>query len=123
MRLRYDPRLKELSRQLRKAGVLSEVLLWEQLKCRKICGFQFTRQKPIDSYIVDFYCSKLKLVIEVDGVSHEQKRSGDSIRQQELQRLGLAVLRFTDSDVRKNLAGVIAAIRDWVETHSKGVHP
>nr|CBX29982.1 Uncharacterized protein HI0925 [uncultured Desulfobacterium sp.] len=70
MKISYNPKLKALSRKLRKQGVLSEVLLWEQLKGKKMKGFQFMRQKPVGNYIVDFYCSKLKLVIEIDGESH-----------------------------------------------------
>ena len=79
MKILYNPELKQRARKLRKQGVLSEVLLWSQLKCRKMCGYQFMRQKPIGDYIVDFYCSKLNLVIDnpltpfvkgEDGESH-----------------------------------------------------
>ena len=64
MKILYNPGLKQRARELRNQGILSEVLLWNQLKGRKIYGYQFMRQKPIGEYIVDFYCSKLKLVIE-----------------------------------------------------------
>jgi very-short-patch-repair endonuclease len=57
MKIYYDPKLKKLSRELRKSGNLSEVLLWEQLKAKKMRGYQFMRQKPIGNYIVDFFCS------------------------------------------------------------------
>jgi len=75
MRIHYDPKLKERAPALRKAGVLSEVMLWNELKSRKLRGYQFSRQKPIEEYIVDFYCSKLSLVIEIDGSSqvHAQR--------------------------------------------------
>ena len=73
MTVRYNPELKQRARDLRKQGVLSEVLLWNQLKGRKLRGYQFMRQKPIGAYIVDFYCSKLRLVIEIDGESHSGK--------------------------------------------------
>ena len=72
IKITYNPKLKALSRELRKQGVLSEVLLWAHLNGRKMKGYQFTRQKPIGNYIVDFYCSKLKLVIEIDGESHDR---------------------------------------------------
>ena len=62
MKIYYKPRLKTFSRELRKKGTLSEVLLWDILKGKKIKGYQFMRQKPIGDYIVDFFCSKLKLV-------------------------------------------------------------
>ena len=62
--LSYRSDLKIIARRLRKNSTLSEVLLWNQLKGKKILGYQFNRQKPIGDYIVDFYCKKLGLVIE-----------------------------------------------------------
>ena len=73
------------------------------------------RQKPIGNYIVDFYCSKLKLVIEVDGESHEGKFLYDVGRQQSLESAGLTVLRFNDNDVKKDIDNVLMAIEGWVE--------
>ena len=67
MKIYYNPKLKTLSGELRNNSTLSEVLLWNMLKSKKMKGYQFMRQKPTDNYIVDFYCSKLKLVIEIDG--------------------------------------------------------
>ncbi len=67
MKIRYNPKLKALARELRKNSTLSEVLLWNHLKGGQMKGYQFMRQKPIDDYIVDFYCSKLTLIIEIDG--------------------------------------------------------
>jgi very-short-patch-repair endonuclease len=58
MKIYYDSKLKQLSRDLRINSTLSEVLLWNELKARKMSGFQFMRQKPIGNYIVDFYCGK-----------------------------------------------------------------
>jgi very-short-patch-repair endonuclease len=118
MKIHYDSRLKDRSRQLRKAGVLSEALLWNQLKGRKIRGHQLTRQKPIDSYIVDFYCSKLSLVIEIDGISHQERTEPDLFRQRKLEGLGLSVLRFSDASVRSNIAGVVATVVDWIDRHA-----
>ncbi len=115
MRILYDPKLKERARALRKAGVLSEALLWNQLKTRKLRGYQSSRQKPIDEYIVDFYCSKLSLVIEIDGSSHSSRTTYNSHRQARLESLGLTALRFLDSDVRNNLAGVVAIVLEWID--------
>ena len=81
MKVYYHPKLKALSRNLRKKSTLSEVLLWNILKGKKIKGYQFMRQKPIDNYIVDFFCSKLKLIIEIDGISHNGKYERNQIRQ------------------------------------------
>lgn len=71
MKIHYNPKLKTLSRNLRNNSILAEVLFWDQLKARKMRDYQFMRQKPIDQYIVDFFCSKLRLVIEIDGESHD----------------------------------------------------
>ncbi len=114
MKTDYNPKLKNLARQLRKKGVLSEVLLWNCLKGKQMNGYRFMRQKPIDDFIVDFYCSKLRLIIEVDGASHEEKFEADKFRQEKLERMGLTFLRFHDIDVKKNLEGVLQQIEIWI---------
>ena len=114
MTVRYNPELKQRARDLRKQGVLSEVLLWNQLKGRKLRGYQFMRQKPIGAYIVDFYCSKLRLVIEIDGESHSGKFDYDMRRQQFLESMGLTVLRFNDTEVKKDMDNVMMAIGGWM---------
>ncbi len=81
------------------------------------------RQKPIDNYIVDFFCSKLKLVIEVDGISHSDKSENDRIRQQKLESIGLTILRFYDWDVRKNVFAVVQTIENWIEKFEKKTQP
>lgn len=78
-------------------------------------GFQFNRQKPLGRFVVDFYCKSLKLVIEVDGSSHEGREEYDRDRDIKLQKLGLTVLRFPDIDVRKNIRGVLKMIEMWIE--------
>ncbi|MFC1714233.1 endonuclease domain-containing protein [Candidatus Poribacteria bacterium] len=115
MKIHYNPKLKALSRELRKNSTLAEVLLWNQLKARKMKGYQSMRQKPIDEYIVDFYCSKLELVVEIDGESHSGRSREDHMRQRKLESLGLSFLRFYDSDVKENLNGVLLAIGEWIE--------
>jgi very-short-patch-repair endonuclease len=67
----YNPKLKELARQLRNNSTFAEVLLWNELKNKQIKGYDFHRQKPILNYILDFFCSELKLAIEVDGLTHD----------------------------------------------------
>ena len=111
----YNPKLKQLSRQLRKHGTLAEVLLWNQLKGRKMKGFQFARQKPIGCFIVDFYCPALNLVIEVDGMTHDYKGHADQKRQHHLESVGLSVLRFTDEEIKRHMAGVLLVISQWIE--------
>lgn len=81
-------------------------------------GLQFTRQKPIGNFIVDFHCSKMKLVIEIDGASHDGRFDYDMERQLTLESLGLTVLRFKDSDVRKAVNSVLMAIEGWIERNN-----
>lgn len=77
--LLYNPKLKDRAKELRKAGVLSEVLLWQELKARKFLDLDFDRQKIIGNYIVDFFCDALQLVIELDGSSHNDKYEYDGM--------------------------------------------
>ncbi len=81
------------------------------------------RQKPIDDYIVDFFCSKLKLVIEIDGISHNDKSEIDRIRCQKLKSLGLSILRFYDWDVKKDIYAVVKAIELWIEEFERKTQP
>ena len=68
----YNPKLKERARDLKKNATFAEKILWIAIR-RKQLGFEFHRQVPIDQYIVDFYCHELMLVIEVDGISHNDE--------------------------------------------------
>jgi len=113
--IRYNPRLKKISRTLRKNMTLSEILLWQQLKKKQVLGYDFHRQKPIDEYVADFYCPRLKLVIEIDGDSHDGKEEADRKRQEKLESLGLTVMRFWDSDVKSNVDGIVEQLREWIE--------
>jgi very-short-patch-repair endonuclease len=115
IKIYYDPKLKSHAKELRKKGVLSEVLLWNQLKGRKIRGYQFMRQKPIEDYIVDFFCSKLGLIIEIDGESHDGRFHYDAERQKSLESTGLTVLRFNDAEVKSDMTNVLMAIDGWLE--------
>ena len=115
MKLYYDLKLKTLSRDLRKKRVLSEALLWNHLKGRRMLGYQFARQKPIGDYIVDFYCSALQLVIEIDGDSHRERFQQDMQRQNELEEMGLEVLRFSDREVKQDILNVLRCIEGWTK--------
>ena len=116
MKIYYNPILKHRSQNLRKNSTLSEILLWQHLKSRKMKGYQFMRQKPINNYIVDFYCSKLQLIIEVDGETHlyDGAQEKDEIRQNKLESLGLQFLRFDDLLVKQNIEAVVISIEEWI---------
>lgn len=114
--LPYDKNLKEFSRHLRNNSTLSEVLLWNELKQESMKGYQFNRQKPLGRYIVDFYCKRLGLVIEVDGCTHDSEEAvvSDLKRQEILEKMGLKLLRFNDLDVKRNLSGALRVIEMFI---------
>jgi len=107
--------LKQKARELRNNSTLSEVLLWNELKGKKMYGYQFLRQKPLGKYIVDFYCFKLKLIIEIDGSSHDEKQTYDAQRQLFLEEMGNTVLRFTDLSVKTDIDNVLSVIASFIE--------
>ncbi len=115
----YNKNLKEFSRELRSHATLSEVLLWQKLRASQFRGYAFNRQKPLGNYIVDFYCRKLQLVIEIDGDSHFYAESvvEDQKRQLILENMGLCFLRFLDNEVKKSMPFVLqeigAFMDDW----------
>jgi len=117
-KLPYNPELKQKARDLRKAGNLSEVLLWNELKQKKMLGLDFTRQQVIGNYIVDFHCPQLNLVIEIDGESHIFKEEYDKKRDEFLKSLGLNVFHFQDIDVKKNLSEIVETIKKWIEENT-----
>jgi len=116
MKINYNPKLKELARKLRNNSTKSEIKLWQCLKGKKMMGYVFNRQKPINNIIVDFFCNKLKLVIELDGYTHtfEEIAIKDKLKEEKLQALGISVLRFWDEDVAKDLEGVLKVIQDFI---------
>lgn len=116
----YNPKLKEFARELRNNSTLSEVLLWNELKRKKLRGYDFHRQKPIGNYIVDFFCNKLMLAIEIDGTSHITKYKKDLIRQEELENLGIHFLRFDDLLVKHDISIVLKEIEKWINEFEKG---
>ena len=121
MKINYHPKLKELARKLRNKSTKSEIKLWQFLKSKKMMGYDFHRQKPIGNFILDFFCNKLKLAIELDGYTHtfEEIAEKDALRQERLKELGITVLRFCDEDAMKNTDGVLQVIRCFIEDYEK----
>lgn len=108
----YDRKLKQAARELRKNMTEAERLLWSKIRMKQLKGYMFTSQKPLDGYIVDFYCYRAGLVIEVDGSQHftDSGIEYDQIRDDILKNLELRVLRFTNIDVLTNIEGVVEVI-------------
>jgi len=113
--LPYNPKLKVYAKNLRNNSTLSEVLLWRRLNKGQIMGYDFHRQKPIDNYIVDFYCPDLMLAIEIDGSSHGDKIEYDEKRQSKLEKLGVRFLRFSDREIKISAEGAVARVKEWIE--------
>ena len=117
--LKYNSNLKDKARKLRKNSTLSEVLLWNRLKARQDKGYQFLRQKPLDNYIVDFFCKRLKLVIEIDGDSHLENENADYTRQKKIESLSISFLRFSDNEIKRNLDDVVQTIFNWIDEYER----
>ena len=114
MRINMEDDVKELARELRKQSTPFEKILWKHLKSRNFFGYKFYRQFVIEGYIVDFYSSEAKIVIEVDGNSHyfEEAIQKDKLRDVRLNALGLKVFRITNIDVMNNIDGVLETFKD-----------
>jgi very-short-patch-repair endonuclease len=97
--LPYNKNLKERAKELRKAGNLCEVLMWQQIHNKKFKGYDFDRQKIIGNYIVDFFCLDCFVVVEIDGSSHDNKVDYDKERDEYLKGLGLTVIHIPAYDV------------------------
>ena len=108
----YNKQLQEYSRELRENMTDAERLVWAKTRRKQLKDRQFYRQKILGNYIVDFYCPKARLVVEVDGSQHyiEEGIKKDMLRSDYLRTLGLRVLRFSDREVFENLDGVIEKI-------------
>lgn len=113
----YNTALKNHSRQLRSNMTDAEQLLWKRLRRKQIHNVQFNRQKPLLDYIVDFYCAKAKLVIELDGSQHTESEhlERDRIRDQALAELGLLTLRYNNRQVLMEIDSVVGDIYEVVE--------
>ncbi len=121
----YNPLLKEFARELRNDSTKTEIFLWMKLKGKQMYGYDFHRQKPIDNYILDFFCYELMLGIEIDGYSHEflEVYQKDGVKEQRMNELGITILRFSDEQVLRDMENVLRAIEFYVfeyEKHSPG---
>jgi very-short-patch-repair endonuclease len=122
----YPPYRKDLiekARRLRKNSTPGEIELWKLIKNKQVLGFQFRRQRPIGSFIVDFYCKELKLAIEIDGSSHDYKFEYDQMRQAKLEALGITFLRYSESDTKENSDYVVMEIKKWIIANKGKTHP
>jgi very-short-patch-repair endonuclease len=115
--LPYNKNLKFPSRELREEMTIAENLLWEQIRRKQILSVQFYRQKPIGSYIIDFYSKYPKIAIELDGGYHLERdqRKKDLNRDLYLTSLGIKTLRFTNHQILKTLDSVLQTISKTIQ--------
>jgi very-short-patch-repair endonuclease len=112
----YNKNLKQFARKLRNNSTKAEILLWKNLlRAKNFHGFAFLRQRPVGNYIADFMCKELKLIIEVDGFSHQFSYEKDSKKDTELNALGFQVLRISDEEVIYDLENVIFRLEGFIK--------
>ena len=104
------------AKELRQEMTLAELCLWNQVRANRLGGWHFRRQQIIDGFIVDFYCHKAGLVIEVDGPIHRKQKNEDAERDKVLSDRGLHILHFSNHIVMNNLTQVLKSILDILET-------
>lgn len=117
----YTHRLKDYAREHRNASTKAEVRMWcELLRDRQLMGYPFLRQRPIGDSIADFFCKELKLVVEVDGASHDGPgaKDRDKSRDERLAALGYTTLRFSDEEVMLHTDEVHARLVRWIAEHA-----
>jgi very-short-patch-repair endonuclease len=103
-------KLKPIARDMRSKPTEAENILWQCLRRHQLSGLSFRRQHCIGQFIVDFYCAKARLVIEIDGPVHQYQKEEDLIRQQYLESCHLKVLRFPNDVILNNIDEVIKQI-------------
>jgi len=116
--IQSNKNLKFLARNLRKNMTDAEKLVWSNVRRKQVLGYQFYRQKVIGNYIVNFYCPKAKLAIEIDGGQHycENGLKKDKLRDKDLTCLGIRVIRFSNLDILKNIDNVMEHIYNNMES-------
>ena len=111
------------ARSLRRNMTQAERLLWKHLRLRQADGHKFRRQAPVGQYIVDFLCNERKLVVEVDGGQHDERRESDAVRTSWLEAQGLTVLRFWNNDVLATPEAVLTTIWEALGRDEPAVNP
>src|SRR5262245_23345167 len=116
---------RDRAKHLRRAMTRAETLLWRYLKAHHLDGLSFRRQAPMGRYVVDFVCHAARLVVELDGESHDfdARQRDDATRDVWLASREYTVLRFTNEQVLSALEGVLGVIRETANDRTRGVPP
>ena len=107
--------IMEMAKALRKQMTLTESILWNRLNNKKTLKVRFRRQHPINKFIADFYCHAVRLVVEIDGESHNSRVENDEGRTAKMERFGIKVIRFRNDEVENNIEDVIQKIEEIVK--------
>ncbi|HEX8320668.1 endonuclease domain-containing protein [Longimicrobium sp.] len=110
-RWRAPVQVQAAARELRSALTPAEDRLWSAIRKDQLAGLRFRRQHPVGPFILDFYCPRVRLCVELDGGIHEQQRERDQARTEALATVGVRVIRFRNEEVMNDLAGVLARIQ------------
>jgi len=105
-----DSDMTPIARKLRRELTPTEKILWPKLRARRFAGFRFRRQQPIDRFVVDYFCSRAKLIVELDGETHLGREEADKVRQAFLEGLGYVVIRFWNNQIFDECDAVLEAI-------------
>ncbi len=112
----YNTALTEKARANRRNLTIAEKKFWFNiLKKEPFDKYKFSRQKPLLDYVVDFYCSKLNIVIEIDGDTHSEREAADILRTEALNKYDIKVIRYNNSDVLNNIEGIYCDLRGKIE--------
>ena len=116
-----SPKIFERARKLRSELTIDESALWSAISKKQLFHLKFRRQHPLNFFIADFYCHKLKLVIEVDGDVHNaaDQKEYDGGRTEELNEFGIKVIRFTNDELVNQVNDVLTSIRNICEERMK----
>jgi len=102
----YITDLTQMAKKNRHSPTEAEDIIWQKILRYEKTGYKFSRQKPINRFILDFYCSKLNLAIEIDGESHNKKKENDILRDKFLSQIGIQTIRFTNEEILSHLNNV-----------------
>ena len=118
----YNPKLKEFTRELRSTSISkAEKRIWKSILSKEQLNERFLRQRPIHKFIVDFFCPRLGLIIEIDGSSHFNKGDYDFYREEKLKSLGYTIIRFQEGEVLNQLDDVKDQIVHAIYVLNKGM--
>lgn len=122
--IRYTQQKKLFARHLRNNMTPAERKLWREILSKDKLGYRFLRQKPLDNFVADFYSHQLKLVIEVDGSSHDNAQEYDKVRTEKLESYGLKVIRFNNNEIMDNIEGVYERLGQVIrDLCTQGISP